>query len=43
MPPEQQYRSVEDVVKILPNFTYQLHLITPEAAKEIDENVRPFF
>ncbi|KAG2216779.1 hypothetical protein INT45_003793 [Circinella minor] len=41
--PEQQYHSVEDVVKILPNFTYQLHLITPEAAKEIDENTEAFF
>ncbi|KAI9246218.1 Alpha/Beta hydrolase protein [Phascolomyces articulosus] len=41
--PEQQYISVEDIVKILPNFAYQVYLTTPEAEKEINENTEAFF
>lgn len=35
--------TLEQIVKILPNFAYQLYLGTPEAEKELDENVGKFF
>ncbi|KAI9496549.1 Alpha/Beta hydrolase protein [Zychaea mexicana] len=41
--PEQQYLPLEELVKLVPNFTYQLYLTTPSAAAEIDENTEAFF
>lgn len=35
--------TLEQIVKVLPNFTYQLYLRTPEAEKELDANVGKFF
>jgi soluble epoxide hydrolase/lipid-phosphate phosphatase len=34
---------LEQVVKVLPNFTYQLYLRTPEAEKDMNENFGKFF
>ncbi|CAO3638582.1 unnamed protein product [Cunninghamella blakesleeana] len=42
-PPSQQYIPLEAIVKVLPNFTYQLYLNTPEAEKELNENAYNFF
>ncbi|RKU40311.1 hypothetical protein DL546_001747 [Coniochaeta pulveracea] len=35
-PPAKEYRSLEEVVKVLPNFTYQLQLAGPEVEARID-------
>lgn len=35
-PPAKEYHPLEDVVKVLPNFTYQLHLAGPEVEARID-------
>lgn len=42
-PPAKQYIPLEMVVQALPNFKYQLHLNTPEAEKELNENTYNFF
>lgn len=34
--PAKEYRSLEEVVKVLPNFTYQLQLAGPEVEARID-------
>lgn len=43
MPPHTQKITLEQIVAVLPNFTYQLYLNTPEAEKDINENVGKFF
>jgi soluble epoxide hydrolase/lipid-phosphate phosphatase len=42
-PPSQQDITLEQVVQVLPNFKYQLYLRTPEAEKEMNDNVGKFF
>jgi soluble epoxide hydrolase/lipid-phosphate phosphatase len=39
-PPDKQYRSLEDVVKKIPNYAYWLYFANPESTKEIEANVR---
>ncbi|KAL7311009.1 hypothetical protein PS15m_008831 [Mucor circinelloides] len=41
--PAQQDVTLEQIVQVLPNFKYQLYLSTPEAEKDINENVGKFF
>lgn len=38
-PPSPVYVPLEDIVKALPNFSYQLYLVTPEAEKDLNGNV----
>jgi hypothetical protein len=38
-PPTKRYNSLEDVVKKLPNFEYQLYFANPESTKEIEAKV----
>ncbi|KAI9269890.1 Alpha/Beta hydrolase protein [Sporodiniella umbellata] len=42
-PPAQQEITLEQIVQVLPNFKYQLYLVTPEAEKDINDNVGKFF
>ncbi|KAI8888328.1 alpha/beta-hydrolase [Backusella circina FSU 941] len=42
-PAATQKITLEQVVAVLPNFTYQLYLNTPEAEKDINENIGKFF
>lgn len=35
-PPAKEYMPLEEVVKVLPNFTYQLHLAGPEVEASVD-------
>lgn len=35
-----RYNSLEDIVKKVPNYAYQLYFARPESTKEIEENVR---
>ena len=39
-PPTKRYYSLEDVVKKLPNYEYQLYFANPESTKEIEAKVR---
>ena len=39
-PPEQQYIPLENLVEFMPNFKYQLYLVSPEAEQEINQHVR---
>jgi hypothetical protein len=39
-PPTKRYYSLEDVVKKLPNYDYQLYLANPESTKVIEAKVR---
>lgn len=41
--PATEEATLEDIVKVLPNFKYQIYLGTPEAEKELNENVGKFF
>ncbi|KAI9319347.1 Alpha/Beta hydrolase protein [Dichotomocladium elegans] len=41
--PSKEYVPLADLVKILPNFKYQLYLITPEAEKDINGDPEAFF
>ncbi|KAI8366840.1 Alpha/Beta hydrolase protein [Radiomyces spectabilis] len=41
--PETQYVPLEELVKKVPNFSYQLYLTTPEAEQELNENTEAFF
>ncbi|KAI8967459.1 Alpha/Beta hydrolase protein [Mycotypha africana] len=43
MPPHKQEISLEQIVQAVPNFSYQLYLVTPEAEKDINDNVGKFF
>ncbi|KAI8138010.1 Alpha/Beta hydrolase protein [Fennellomyces sp. T-0311] len=42
-PPEKVYYPLEEIVKRVPNFGYQLHLVTPAAEAEINNNTEAFF
>lgn len=42
-PPKQNYVSIEEIVKILPQFQYQVYFNTDEAVKELDDNVELVF
>ncbi|KAI8086621.1 Alpha/Beta hydrolase protein [Halteromyces radiatus] len=42
-PPARVHIPLEKVVEVLPNFKYQLYLVTPEAEKDINENTANFF
>ncbi|KAI7886113.1 alpha/beta-hydrolase [Lichtheimia hyalospora FSU 10163] len=42
-PPEQQYIPLENLVEFMPNFKYQLYLVSPEAEQEINEHTEDFF
>lgn len=42
-PPGRQYVSLEQLVERLPSLTYQLTFRTPEAEKEINENIEAFY
>ncbi|KAI8990332.1 Alpha/Beta hydrolase protein [Pilobolus umbonatus] len=42
-PPFPQPITLEEVVRILPNFDYQLYLADPRAEKDIDNNVGKFY
>lgn len=42
-PPSQQDFTLEQITQVLPNFKYQLYLCTPEAEKDINDNVGNFF
>ncbi|KAJ3089771.1 hypothetical protein HK102_005534 [Quaeritorhiza haematococci] len=37
-PPQKKYRSNEDLVAVLPNFSYQLYLSAPETDAELDQH-----
>ena len=39
-PPTKRYNSLEDVVKKVPNYAYQLYFARSESTKEIEANVR---
>jgi len=39
-PPTKKYYSLEDVVKKVPNYEYQLYFANPESTKEIEAKVR---
>ncbi|RCH79176.1 hypothetical protein CU098_005202 [Rhizopus stolonifer] len=41
--PATQPVTLEQIVQVLPNFKYQLYLNTPEAEKDLNENVGKFF
>lgn len=41
--PAKQDVTLQQIVQVLPNFKYQLYLVTPEAEKDINENVGKFF
>ncbi|XP_037030773.1 bifunctional epoxide hydrolase 2-like [Bradysia coprophila] len=41
--PAKQEVTLEQIVQVLPNFKYQIYLCTPEAEKDINENVGKFF
>jgi len=41
-PPTKRYYSLEDVVKKLPNFEYQLYFANPESTKEIEAKLEQF-
>lgn len=43
LPVPRQYVSLEQTVQALPNFSYQLYLVTPQAEKEMNENFSAFF
>jgi hypothetical protein len=38
-PPTKRYNSLEDVVRRVPNYAYQLYFANPESTKEIGANV----
>jgi soluble epoxide hydrolase / lipid-phosphate phosphatase len=38
-PPTKQYIPLEDVVKKVPNYAYQLYFADPESTQEIEANV----
>jgi hypothetical protein len=38
-PPTKRYNSLEDVVRKVPNYAYQLYFANPESTKEIGANV----
>ena len=42
-PPTKQYIPLEDIVKKVPNYAYQLYLADPDSTKEIEANVRATF
>jgi len=39
-PPTKRYNSLEDAVRKVPNYAYQLYFANPESTKEIEVNVR---
>ncbi|KAH9983558.1 alpha/beta-hydrolase [Russula compacta] len=41
-PPNKQYLSLEDVVKKVPNYAYQLYFANPDSTKEIEANLERF-
>ncbi|KAI8142744.1 Alpha/Beta hydrolase protein [Fennellomyces sp. T-0311] len=41
--PDQLKGTLEDIVKVIPSFRYQLHLASPVAEQEINENPEAFF
>jgi len=41
-PPTKQYYSLEDVVKKIPNYEYQLYFANPESTKEIEAKLERF-
>ncbi|KAI9481602.1 MAG: Alpha/Beta hydrolase protein [Benjaminiella poitrasii] len=41
--PAKQEVTLDQIVQVLPNFKYQLYLVTPEAEKDINNNVEKFF
>ena len=42
-PPSPVEMTLEQIVKIVPNFAYQLYLRSPEAEKDMDQNMGKFF
>ena len=40
-PPSQEYVPLEDVVKKMPDFAYQLFFADPASTKKIEDNVIP--
>ncbi|CAO3655431.1 unnamed protein product [Mucor hiemalis] len=43
LPPAAQEVTLEQIVQVLPNFTYQLYLSSPPAVKDLDDNIPKFF
>jgi soluble epoxide hydrolase/lipid-phosphate phosphatase len=43
MPPSKEYVPLEDVVKRLPNFRYQLRFCSPDCDQELDADPEQFF
>lgn len=41
-PPNKEYVSLEDLVKKVPDFAYQLYLADPATTKKIENKVTPF-
>ncbi|KAH9967037.1 Alpha/Beta hydrolase protein [Lactifluus volemus] len=40
--PSERYMSLEDIVKMIPNYAYQLYFANPESTKEIEANLERF-